>query len=205
MGCLMDRLVLSFSAAWFIVGGAVFAGEFNKKLNLGDGAPVFERLEGVDGRFYGIDSFKDKDLLVIAITCNHCPVAVAYEDRINAFSKKFAGIGSKVGFIAINVNNQKADKLDKMKERAKKKEFRFPYAYDPSQQIARSLGARVTPEFFVFDKERKLIYMGAIDDNENAAEVKHSFLKDAVESALVGKSAPKGETRARGCTIGYEK
>ncbi len=189
----------------FLGAGPSHAGEFNKKLNLGDAVPAFRALEGVDGKFYGLDSFEKSELLVLAITCNHCPVAVAYEDRIIAFAGKYAQGGGKVGLIAINVNNQKADKLDQMKVRAKKKSFPFPYAYDPSQQIARSLGARVTPEFFVFDKERKLIYMGAMDDNENAAEVKHSFLKDAVESALVGKSAPKGETRARGCTIGYEK
>jgi peroxiredoxin len=179
------------------------AGEFNKKLNIGDPAPVFKDLEATDGHKYSLDSFKDKDVLVVCITCNHCPVAVAYEDRLINFAKKYGGKDSKVGLIAINVNNLEADKLPKMKERANEKGFNFVYAYDPSQKIGRDLGASVTPEFFVFGKDRKVIYMGAMDDSQNSPKV--NYLEAAVEAALKGETPKTKETRARGCSVKYEK
>jgi len=185
------------------LGAAAVAGQFNKKLNIGDVAPVFKDLEATDGNKYSLDSFKDKDVLVVCITCNHCPVAVAYEDRIIGFVKKHAGKDSKVGFVAINVNNLEADKLPKMKERANEKGFNFVYAYDPSQKIGRDLGASVTPEFFVLGKDRKVIYMGAMDDSQSSPKV--NYLEAAVEAALKGETPKTKETRARGCSVKYEK
>ncbi|GIW82716.1 MAG: thioredoxin family protein [Gemmatales bacterium] len=181
----------------------VQAGKFNKKLNIGDPAPVFVDLEATDGKKYSLDSFADKDVLVVCITCNHCPVAVAYEDRIIGFVSKYCKPGGRIGFIAINVNNLEADRLPKMKERAKAKGFNFVYAYDPSQKIGRALGASVTPEFFVFNKDRKLVYMGAMDDSMNQPKV--NYLESAVKAALAGKTAAPAETRARGCSVKYEK
>jgi peroxiredoxin len=178
------------------------AGEFNKKVSIGDAAPDFSKLEGADGKSYSLGDFKDKDVLVIAITCNHCPVAVAYEDRIIEFARKHAGTGSKVAFIAINVNNLEDDKLPKMKERAKAKGFTFPYLYDPSQKIGKDLGASVTPEFFVYNKDRKLVYMGSFDDDQN--KPKTNFLEPAVRSALDGKKPEKAETRPFGCGVKYD-
>ncbi|GBD37646.1 Thiol-disulfide oxidoreductase ResA [bacterium HR36] len=179
------------------------AGQFNKKLNIGDPCPNFQNLEGVDGKKYSLSDFKDKDVLVIVITCNHCPIAQAYEDRIIAFTKKWCtGADSKVALVAINVNNLEADKLPAMKIRAKERGFNFPYLYDPTQQIGRALGATVTPEFFVFNKERKLIYMGAMDDSNTNPKV--NYLEPAVEAALKGSEPAIKETRARGCTVKYE-
>lgn len=199
--------MIRFAIALVVAGLAsapLQAGEFNKKLNIGDAAPAFASLEGVDGKTYSLDSFKDKDVVVISITCNHCPVAVAYEDRIISFAKKVASSpDSKVAFVAINVNNLEADKLPKMKERAKEKGFNFPYLYDPSQKIARELGASVTPEFFVLNKDRKIVYMGALDDSQNSPKV--NYLEPAVEAALKGETPKTKETRARGCTVKYEK
>jgi peroxiredoxin len=197
----MIRYATAVMAVAVLVCAAI-AGEFNKKLNIGDPAPSFANLEGVDGKTYSLDSFKDKDVLVVCITCNHCPVAVAYEDRIIRFVNNYAGPNSKVGFVAINVNNLEEDKLPKMKERAKAKGFTFPYLYDPSQKIGRALGASVTPEFFVFNKERKLVYMGAMDDSQNNPKV--NYLEPAVEAALKGELPTVKETRARGCTVKYE-
>jgi thiol-disulfide isomerase/thioredoxin len=178
------------------------AGEFNKKISIGDAAPSFSSLEGVDGKSYSLDDFKDKDVLVIAITCNHCPVAVAYEDRIIDFAKKHGSAGSKVAFLAVNVNNFDEDKLPKMKERAKTKGFNFPYVYDPSQKIGKDLGASVTPEFFVYNKDRKLVYMGSMDDKMN--DPKTNFLDAAVQSVLEGKKPEKAETRPFGCGVKYD-
>lgn len=179
------------------------AGEFNKKVSIGDAAPEFSKLEGVDGKTYSLADFKDKDVLVIAVTCNHCPVAVAYEDRMIEFAKKHAGSGGKVAFVAINVNNLEEDKLPKMKERAKEKGFNFQYVYDPSQKIGKDLGATVTPEYFVYNKDRKLIYTGSFDDKQNGPKV--NFLEAAVEAALSSKKPEKAETRPFGCGVKYDK
>jgi peroxiredoxin len=175
-------------------------------LKIGDSAPAFSDLQcATSGKMCSLDNYKDKDVVVVCITCNHCPVAIAYEDRIVNFAKAYAGKTSKVGFVAINVNNLEEDKLPKMKERAKDKGFTFAYAYDPSQKIARELGAVKTPEFFVFNKERKLVYHGALDDNMKEEKVTKHYLADAVEATLKGET-PKVQTSAPvGCGIMYER
>lgn len=178
------------------------AGEFNKKLSIGDSAPTWENLEGVDGKMHSLSNLKDKDVVVMVITCNHCPVAVAYEDRLINFTKKFASPDSKVAVVAVNVNNLEADKLPAMKERAKEKGFNFPYLYDASQKVGRAYGASVTPEFFVLNKERKIVYMGAMDDAQS--NPKTNYLEQAVEATLKGSKPEKTETRARGCSVKYD-
>jgi peroxiredoxin len=172
-------------------------------LKIGSPAPTFSGLEGTDGKSYSLHDLKDKDVVVICITTNHCPVAVAYEDRIIDFAKKYAGPDSKVGFIAINVNNMEADKLPKMKERAKEKGFTFAYAYDPSQKIARELGATVTPEFYVFNKDRKLVYTGAFDNSMRMEKVTKHYVIDAVEAALKGETPQVQTSAPQGCGIQY--
>jgi peroxiredoxin len=180
------------------------AGKFNKKVSIGDAAPTFSELPGVDDKKHSLSDFKDKDVLVVVVTCNHCPVAVAYEDRIIALAKKYAsGEDSKVGVVAINVNNLEADKLPKMKERAKEKGFNFPYLHDESQAIGRALGASVTPEFFVLNKERKIVYMGAMDDNQG--KPKTDYVSAAIDATLKGETVQTTETRGRGCSVKYEK
>jgi peroxiredoxin len=185
-----------------LLAGIAEAGKYNKKISIGDTAPIFSGLEGTDGRSHSLVDFKDKDVLVVAITTNHCPVAVGYEDRLVSFAKKHAGPDSKVGFIAINVNTGEEDRLPKMTERAKDKGFTFPYAFDPSQKIARDLGALRTPEFFVFNKDRKLVYMGAFDDSPgDEAKVKTHYVEDAVKAMLHGETPQVQETAVRGCGI----
>jgi peroxiredoxin len=175
-------------------------------LKIGSTAPNFSGLECTDGKTCSIDDMKAKDVLVVAITTNHCPVAIAYEDRIVEFAKKYCtGDDAKVALIAINVNNGPPDRMDKMKERAKEKGFNFPYAYDPSQKIAVELGATVTPEFFVFNKERKLVYHGAFDDSMKLDKVTEQYLIPAVEATLKGETVAKTTSRPVGCGIQYEK
>lgn len=172
-------------------------------LPIGAAAPDFANLDTADGGKVSLKDFK-ADVLVIAITCNHCPVAVANEDRLIQFAKDHCGPDGKVALVAINVNNLEADKLPAMKERAKEKGFNFPYAYDPSQQIAKALGAKVTPEFFVFDKNRKLVYTGKFDDSVlNPSEVKTKFVEEAVKAVLEGKQPPK-PTKAEGCGVKFD-
>jgi peroxiredoxin len=194
--------MLRYTAVAVLVAGlalvSVQAGA--TKLKIGAPAPEFTDLPGVDGKKHSLGEYK-KDVLVVAITCNHCPVAVAYEDRMIAFNKKYA---SKIAFVAINVNNLDADKLDKMKIRAEEKGITYPYLYDASQEIARKLNAKVTPEFYVFNK-RKLVYWGSMDDSQNAAKVKHNYLEAAVQAALNGETPAVQTTRAFGCGVKYEK
>ena len=196
----MTRFVTAAFAAAILAVSAQAA-----PLKIGSPAPNFSGLESADGKSVSLADFKDKDVVVVCITCNHCPVAIAYEDRLVAFAKKYAGPDSKVALVAINVNNGEADRLPKMKERAKEKGFNFPYAYDPSQKIALDLGATRTPEFFVFDKERRLVYTGAMDNNQAADDVSKHYLADAVEAALKGEAPKVQTTAAKGCGIQYDK
>ncbi len=106
-----------------------------------------------------------------------------YEFRITDFVKKH--VGPKVGFVQINPNNQERDRLPQMKVRAREQGWDFPYLYDPSQKIARDLGATLTPEFYVFNKDRKLVYQGAMSLNPAALTV--NYLEDSVQAALTGK------------------
>jgi peroxiredoxin len=181
------------------------AGQYNKKLNIGDQPPAWSNLPGVDGKAHSLADLKDKDVVVVVVSCNHCPVAVAYEDRIIDFAKKHAGPDSKVALVAVNVNTNEADRLPKMKERAREKGFSFPYLFDESQQTGRAYGATVTPEFFVLNKERRVVYMGAMDDNMEPAKVKTHFLEDAVQAALKGGKPATAETRPFGCSVQYQR
>ncbi len=188
-----------------LAGSPAGAGKFNKKLNIGDAAPTWDKLEATDGKKYALADFKDKDVLVVVFTCNTCIVAEGYEERLIAFAAECNKQGSKVGFVAINVNTGKDDALPAMKERAGKRKFGFTYLYDPSQKSALAYGANFTPECFVLTKERKVAYMGAFDDKP-AGEPKTLFVADAVKAVLAGRSAGTAETSAAaGCKIKFNK
>jgi peroxiredoxin len=198
----MQRGVLALAVA-AAVAPEISAGQFNKKLNLGDPAPAFAGLAGVDGKAHGLADYRDREVLVLCITCNHCPVAIDYEDRMVSFAKKYAGPGGRVALVAVNVNNLEADRLPQMKARAREKGFPHDYLYDPSQKLARDLGASITPEFFVYNKDRKLVYTGAMDDRQQNPRV--HYLEQAVEAVLKGEMPKTQETRPRGCSVQYEK
>ena len=173
------------------------------KLKIGDKAPGWSGVIGTDDKQHSLPDYKLARLIVQVFTCNHCPVAVAYEDRLVALQKDYKKKGVQV--IAVNVNNLPADRLDKMKERAKDKKFNFPYIYDKTQKMGHDYGATVTPHVFVLDKGRKIAYMGANDDNIKPKNVKTRFLRDALDALLAGKTPPKAVTKQFGCSIKYEK
>ncbi|MBX9789597.1 MAG: thioredoxin family protein [Pirellulales bacterium] len=180
------------------------AGKFNKVLSPGDQAPEWTSLVGTDDKQHSLADYKNADVLVLVFTCNHCPVAIALEDRIIELQKDYAG--KKVQVIAVNVNKGEDDDLDNMKERVTEKGFNFPYLFDPSQAIARDYGARVTPDVVVLNKARKVVYTGAIDDNwKDATSVGHRYVRDAIDATLGGQEPKVTETRAEGCGIRYEK
>ena len=181
------------------------AGEFNKVLAVGDEAPAWVDLEGTDGKKHSLADLKGKDVVVVIFTCNSCPIATDYEPRILEFAKQHAAAESKVAVVAINVNTIKEDQLPEMKKRAERKKYPFPYLYDPSQQIAKKFGAMYTPEFFVLNAERKIVYLGAMDEKDPPAESGKNYLELAVIATLKGKTASVGETLGRGCRIRFNR
>jgi peroxiredoxin len=199
---------------WFLLVAAlslisatdrVRAGQFNSVLNIGDPAPAWKDLPGVDGKRHSLGDLSDREIVVVVFTCNSCPIASDYEDRVIAFAKKHCGSGQKAAVVAINVNTVEEDLLPRMKERAATKKFPYPYLFDQSQKIGKAYGALFTPEFFVLDKDRKVTYMGAFDDNVEPTKMKHPYLESAVEATLKGAKADPAETQASGCMIRYAR
>lgn len=177
-------------------------GKYNEVLSIGDKAPVWEAMTGIDGKKHSLDEWKSKPWVVIVFTCNSCPCARDYEDRIKAFVEKHQ---RQVAVVAINSNLIKEDSLEAMKKRAEDRGYNFTYLHDESQKVAKAYGATYTPEFFLLNSERKIVYMGAMDDKDDPEKVKTRFLEEALEAAQAGKSPAKAETLARGCMIRYKK
>jgi peroxiredoxin len=189
----------TLAALHFFTAAVGRAGE----LKIGDAAPTFSGIVGTDDKEHALKDYASAKVVVLVFTCNHCPVAQAYQERVKTLQKDYKAKGVQI--VAVNVNNLNADKLDKMKEVAKEKKFDFPYLYDASQKIGKDYGAKVTPHVFVLDKNRKLAYMGAIDDNMDESKVKKHSLRDAVEALLSGKEPAEKTTKQFGCGIKYEK
>jgi len=171
-------------------------------VKVGDAAPKWKNLEGVDDKQHSLSDIQDAKAILVVFTCNHCPVAKAYEDRIAELQEDYANEGVEV--VAINVNNIEADRLPAMKERAEEKGFKFDYLYDPSQEIGRAFGAMVTPHAFLLDENHKVVYMGAIDDNMNPNKAEQFHLRDALDAVLEGRPVETSETKPMGCGIQYE-
>jgi len=180
-------------------------------LEIGSPAPDFS-LSGVDGKTYSLGSFRDADILVIVFTCNHCPTAQAYEDRIQQLATDYKD--KKVALLAISPNDPEAVRLDElgysdlgdsfedMKIRAKDKGFSFPYLYDgENQKVSRAYGPVATPHVFVFDRQRKLRFVGRIDNSEKPRQATSHETRDAIEALLAGKPVPVDKTKVFGCSI----
>jgi len=178
-------------------------------LTIGDPAPDF-KLPGVDGRDYALKDFANAKVLVVIFTCNHCPTAQAYEERIIKLATDYKDKG--VAVVAISPNDPKAVRLDElgytdlsdsfeeMKLRAKERKFPFPYLYDgDTQKTALAYGVLATPHVFIFDQERKLRYVGRIDDAE-VKTVKSHDTRNALDALLAGKPVPVEKTRVFGCS-----
>lgn len=182
-----------------------------KTLEIGAKGPDFN-LIGIDDQNYTLDSFSDADILVLIFTANHCPTAQAYEDRIMKLVDDYKNKG--VAVVGISSNNPDAlrldeygytdigDSFDDMKQRAKDKNFNFPYLYDGDTQVAaKAYGAIATPHVFILDKARKLRFTGRIDDGENIAKVTTHDTRNAIEALLAGKPVPVEKTKVFGCSI----
>jgi peroxiredoxin len=170
-------------------------------LALGDPAPGF-RLRGVDGGEHTLESYEEASLLALIQSCNHCPYVLAWEGRMSALARSYGGRGVRV--VAVNSNDANRypeDSFERMVARAAAEQFAFDYLYDPAQELARALGSQRTPEAFLFDRDRRLVYHGAIDDNRDDAAVGRHYLGDAIEASLGGQAAPVSETAPVGCSV----
>lgn len=181
----------------------VQAGKYNTTVNIGDKAPAWNDLEGTEGEQHSLGDVADAKVVVVAFTCNSCPYAVDVEDRLNRFTQKTADRG--VAVVAINVNKVEADQLPAMKQRDREKGLAYPYLWDPSQQIAKDFGAKYTPEFFVLDEDRKIVYMGSFDDSPDGKNVTKTYVADAVNAVLEGHDLGTTETVPIGCRIRFER
>lgn len=173
---------------------------------IGDIAQDFD-LKSVKGKNVSLASIKNAKGYIVVFTCNHCPYAIAYEQRIIDLHKKYAPLGYSV--VAINPNDKDvvpADSFANMKKRAKAKKFPFPYLYDETQAIAKAYGATRTPHVYLLDKERVVRYIGAIDDNsEEPSQVKEKYLENAIDALIDGREVAVKETKAIGCSIKWKK
>ena len=178
-------------------------------LAIGDSAPDF-KLPGVDDKEYNLKSFAQAKLLLVVFTCNHCPTAQAYESRIVQLDADYKDRG--VALVAISPNDDQALRLDElgytevgdsladMKYRAKNHQFRFPYLYDgETQRVSLAYGVVATPQVFLFDGQRKLRYVGRIDDSDVKTVTSHD-LRNALDALLAGKPVPVEKTRTFGCS-----
>ena len=174
-------------------------------LNIGDEAISFE-LTGVDEETHSLSDYGEKATVAVIFTCNHCPYARAWEDRIVSIQKDHFDSGLQV--LAINANDASKypdDGFPQMQQRAEEKGFNFPYLYDESQEVATAYGAERTPEVFLFDGERNLAYHGAVDDNyDNPNAVQDAYLRDAVEAVLADEEPATSQTRPVGCSIKWK-
>ena len=192
-------------ALLLVLTATASAGKYNQTHNIGDAAPSWSKLPGVDGQEHSLDDLKDKEVVVLFFTCNSCEYAVEYEDRIIAIAKKYTGEKTRVAFVGVNVNKIEEDSLANMKAKSEKKGFPFVYMFDETQKIARAYDATTTPEFYVLNKERKIVYMGSLDDSSDATKAKVNYVQEAIDATLAGKEPKTTETVPIGCLIRYER
>jgi len=198
----MQILRLAIGLVLLFVISGVHAAESANVL-VGKAKPTWENLPGVDGKNYSLMDLADKNIVVVAITCNHCPIALEYFGRLKEFSQEFCGPRSDVALVAISLSSLETDKLERMKELSQRESLNFPYLRDESQAIGKQLGATVTPQFFILDKSRRLVYRGPWDDQVNQTKVKTRYVEDAVKALRSGKAPPQAEVRSLGCSITY--
>ena len=201
--CRASNLQSCCWAALFVaIATSLHAAKFNKVLDIGQPAPAWKNLVGVDAKQHSLDDLKEAKLVVVVFACNHCPVVKAYESRLIQFVDEYRDQGLEL--VAISVSQQESDRLEQMKIRASERGYNFPYLYDPSQKIARAYGATCTPHVFVLDGQRRVAYMGKIDDHQEPTKVSTRYLRDAVDALLDGKAPEVTETRQFGCEIDYK-
>jgi len=174
-------------------------------VQIGEKAPDFANLKGVDGKKHSLGDYKEK-VLVVIFSCNHCPYVKAYEERYKSIQSDYQSQG--VRFVVVNSNDTVKypdDSFDNMVKRSQKKQYNFPYLHDEDQGVARSYGATNTPHVFVLDESRSVCYTGRIDDNwENADKVREHDLRNALDAVLKGEKPSVASTLPVGCSVKWK-
>jgi len=166
------------------------------RLALGDPGPAFS-LPGVDGHEHALADHAGRPVAVV-FSCCHCPYVVAWEDRLNAIARDYAG---SAALLAVNANHHIGDTFEHMQERAAEKGFVFPFLRDESQDVAAAYGAQRTPEVFLLDAEHRLAYHGAPDSDYTDEADAEPWLRQALDAVLAGERPPVAETPPVGCTV----
>lgn len=210
----MKKIYLSLLAIFFsmLLFSTLALADEHKTLPVGSKAPDF-KLPGIDGKMYSLASFKNSTILVIVFTCNHCPTAQAYEERLIKLTSAYAAKG--VAFVAVMPNDPKSvqlnelgyadlgDSFKEMKLHAKRKKFNFPYLFDgENEKMSKAYGPIATPHVFIFNKDRTLCYSGRIDDVEKPSGQPKSFdTKNALDELLDNKIVTTKTTKVFGCSV----
>lgn len=188
-----------------------FAGQFNSIVNIGDSMPAFEALPSTSEKSISSQDLSE-DVIVFVSLANHCPWVLGMDKDLVDLANQFKD--KNVRIIGLSMNHRKDDRLPAMKEHANKVGYSFDYLYDESQSLGRALGATRTPEYFVFNKDRKLIYTGALYNspakmNKDGSikyingEPSEFYVQNALLAGLDNKQVTPAETRAHGCTVKY--
>jgi peroxiredoxin len=207
----MRKHLIGFVGLALMAGVALAGpGKYNKVVSPGDKAPDFSGIKATMGGEDCTLNLADikEDVVVVCFLANHCPVVVAYEDRLIELANSYKG--KSVKFVGICCTDDASglaaqDNLDAIRARGKEKGYQFVYGYEPTGKVGKAYGAVVTPQVFVLDKSRVIRYTGSIDDNQNEAKVKNAYLKTAIDQVLAGETVAETETKAFGCGIKYAR
>ena len=195
-----------------LIGSAFMAGESDpESLAIGTEAPMMDaKMVGVDGKSHTLKSLAEDNGLLVVFSCNTCPFVVGREGKSEGWEGRYNDVydvAAKAGFGMVLINSNEAkregdDSLDAMKKHAKTSKYKMPYVVDENHALADAMGARTTPHVYLFDKEMKLVYKGAIDDNvDSSKEVKEPWLANALQACSAGEEIPTPSTRPMGCSI----
>jgi peroxiredoxin len=174
-------------------------------VSIGDVAPDFS-LPDTAGSRWSVAEYDGAPATVLVFTCNHCPYALAWHDRIIQVARDYAARGVRV--LAINANDADRyprDSLDAMRERVAREDWPMPYLHDATQEVAREYGAKVTPDVFVLDAEGRLRYRGAPDADYGKPEQRAEWLREALDAVLAGAIVGRPETKPVGCSIKWKR
>ena len=205
-------MVPVFLTALLVAPDITIAGEFNMVMSIGDPLPVFENIPTTGGGTLSSVDLEESVVVLVSLA-NHCPWVRGMDGGLVELVDQFKGKDVRV--VGFAVNHREDDRLPAMKEHALKSGYNFTYMYDESQELGRKLGASRTPEYFVFNADRKLLYMGLLT-NSPARQTKSGeisfingdpvdfYVADAITATLAGETVDPAETRAHGCTLEYE-
>lgn len=178
------------------------AAKFNRVLDIGAKAPTWKNLRGTDGKVHSLSDLDKAKAIVVVFTCNHCPVAQSYQKRLIDLANRYRKSG--VAMVAISVSRYEADDFKSMKKRSAEMKYPFAYLQDKTQRIGKEYGALWTPQVFLLDRKRHVVYMGAIDDSLHPEKVQDRYLQDAINAVISEKPVEIEETKPVGCPIEYQ-